>query len=220
MAISCTERRGQAIIRTAAYANVLNKSSTSSGHCLHLGFPCGFEEGKASMLFRWVLWFCVVLLPVGGVYAQGGSSLFVDRDLKWEAGPPDLGYQTAVGTVTFFRSNGDVLRLSCELNRDSDKSPLAVELKSGYTVKIGRWRLLDSGRLEVTLRLVAAEKVATPDNIPQAVPSDKKTDVWTIVDGRSPLNASGLITAQGEQDYISSLKNRIDFDRLVKRYLR
>lgn len=169
---------------------------------------------------------CALGLVVGlaqmacGANAQGVAWLFGDRNLTWEAGPPDLGYQTAVGAVTLFRSDGQVLRLSCQLYRDSETSPVAVELKSGYTVSLGHWRLLADRKIEIKLRLVAGEKIGTPTTKPQTFPGDEKTEVWTIADGDSPSNASRVITSQGEQSRLSSLRNRSEFDRLVKRYLR
>ena len=170
---------------------------------------------------RWTFWLIAGLLQIVGMAnAQGGSSLFADDNLKWESGPPELGYQTAVGAVTLFRENGELLRLSCGLHRDSEKSPLAVELKSGYTVSVGRWRPLADRKIEVKLRLVAVQKIATPINKPQPLPGDERTEVWTINDGDSPSNARTLAMTQGEQRRLLSLKNRSEFDRLVKCYLR
>jgi hypothetical protein len=169
---------------------------------------------------------CVLGLVLGltqmacGANALGGAWLFADRNPTWEAGPPDLGYQTAVGTVTLFRSDGQLLRLSCQLYRDSETSPVAVELKSGYTVSIGHWRVLADEKLEIKLRLVTAEKVGTPINKSQPLPGDEKTEMWTMTGGDSPSNAKLVITSQGEQRPLSSIKNRSEFDRLVKRYLR
>lgn len=169
---------------------------------------------------RWIFSLVVGLAQIVGVAnAQGGSSIFADHRLRWEAAPPELGYQTAFGAVTLLRRNGELLRLSCELYRDSETSPLAVELKSGYSVSVGRWRPLADRTIEVKLRLVAAEKIGAPINKPQTLPGDGRTEVWTFADGDSALSARTLVTAQGEQLRLSSLKNRSEFDRLVKRYL-
>jgi hypothetical protein len=63
---------------------------------------------------------------------------------------------------------------------------LTVDLKFGYTVSVGHWRLLANRKVEIKFLLVTVEKVAIPiNNKPQTLPGVEKTEAWTIVDGNS-----------------------------------
>src|ERR1035441_5524999 len=108
--------------------------------------------------------------------AQSRTWLFVNHDTKWEAGPPGLGYETAVGSVTLFRDDGTLIRVSCQLYRDSGKPPLSIDLKAGYAVSVGRWNLVEKSKMEVKLHLVAADKLATPPDKPLTIPGPEKSE--------------------------------------------
>jgi hypothetical protein len=169
---------------------------------------------------RPLLCFSIVLVQLTfGANAKQQDWLFVDRDAEWEAGPPDLGYETATGSITVVRESGQLVRLSCQLYRDSKSSALAFDLKSGYTVSVGHWSMLDENKMQVALRLVGAEKIGVPVNGPQASLGAERREVWDIVGGGSPGDASVLVTTNGKQRRLQTLKNRGDLDHLVKRYL-
>ena len=156
------------------------------------------------------------------VTSAGGpvSAVFVQKNLRWKEGPPDLGYEVAFGSLTAFWESGELVQVYCELIRDTPAGPVMFNLKSGYSVLSGVWKPHGSKEIAVSIRLVTREKLVTAIGQPGHLPGPVRTEVWALVGANTLIGASAIKTGRNQLVLAPVLKNAADFQELVRRYVK
>ena len=174
-------------------------------------------------MFRRLL-LCVLVgsVLIGSVLiaAETENTVFMDKDLSWEEGPPDLKYQVAFGSLTVFRKSGELVQIICELIRDEPSGPILINLKSGFAVFAGSWGSAGGDKIRISRQIVAREKILLPIGKTEALPGPTIREVWLLHGGKAPSSASSISTLAGEVVRVPLLWDPGDVDKLVQRFMR
>lgn len=149
--------------------------------------------------------------------AGGEDVVMWPQTLEWEDGPPGLRYRVTFGSLTVFRASGEFVKVNCELMRDDPAGPVMFNLKSGYSVFVGRWEA--GGRhVKVVSRLVAREKLAVAKNQFTSMPGPIVRETWELLGGKSISTASSIRTPGGQLVVAPSLHDPVELEKVLRHY--